>query len=143
MRRRDALVLALAASLPAAARAGERPFVEHRLALQLSDATAEKQALVLSVAAAVLKAYGPDRVALEVVAFGPGIALLRTDNPHRTLVESLMAQEVVFDACLNTVETIERESGAPFPLHPGARRVAWGVPHLLSLAEQGFTLVRP
>jgi hypothetical protein len=55
----------------------DKPFAEHFLALQLSDSDPMKQRLVLSVANYILKAYGPDKVAIEVVAFGPGIDLLR------------------------------------------------------------------
>src|SRR5690349_5808323 len=123
MSRRASLIvaglLAMTAVTPRVWAAGEeRPFVEHRLVLQLSDAAPEKQSLVLSIAFNVLKAYGPDRVAVEVVAFGPGIALLRQDSPNRHLVESLMAQDVVFDVCMNSVETAERNAGEPYPVHP-------------------------
>lgn len=118
-------------------------FVEHRLALQLSDADPAKQAIVLSVANNVLKVYGPDKLALEVVAFGPGISLLRDDSPNAAKVRSLVAQGVRFDACMNTVETIERETGKSFPLSAGAHKVDAGVAQLLELAEHGFTIVRP
>lgn len=118
-------------------------FVEHRLALQLSDADPAKQAIVLSVANNVLKVYGPDKLAIEVVAFGPGISLLRDDSPNAAKVRSLVAQGVRFDACMNTVETIERETGRPFPLSAEAHKVDAGVAQLLELAEHGFTIVRP
>ena len=73
--------------------------------LQLSDNDPKKQSLVISVAYNLLKFYGPDKVAIEVVAFGPGIDLLRPDNANRKRVESLVAQGVRFDVCLNTVDT--------------------------------------
>ena len=53
----------------------------------------------------------PDKVAIEIVAFGPGIELLRPENPNRKMVESLVAQGARFNICLNTVDTLERESG--------------------------------
>ena len=80
----------------------DKPFAEHRIALQLSDDDPKKQGLVISVAYNLLKAYDPDKVAIEVVTFGPGIDLLRTENANRKLVESLVAQGVRFDVCLNT-----------------------------------------
>ena len=52
----------------------DKPFAEHRIALQLSDKDSKKQTEVLNVANNLLKAYGPDAVAVEVVTFGPGIA---------------------------------------------------------------------
>jgi uncharacterized protein len=122
---------------------GEPAFVEHRLTLQLSDPGAEKQSLVLSVAFNVLKAYGPDKVAIDVVAFGPGIDLLRDGNPNAERIHSLVTQGVRFDACMNTVTTIERETGKPYPLNPLARHVEAGVVRILNLAEHGYTTVRP
>jgi uncharacterized protein len=121
----------------------DKPFAEHRLVLQLSDNDARKQSLVISVAYNLLKLYDPDKVAIEVVAFGPGIDLLRPDNTNRKLVESLIAQGVRFDICLNTVDTIERESGKRPEFIAGATPVQVGVGQILSLTENGYTLVRP
>jgi intracellular sulfur oxidation DsrE/DsrF family protein len=121
----------------------DKPFAEHKIVLQLSDGDARKQALVLSVANNLLKAYDPDKVAIEVVAFGPGIDLLLPDNSNRKLVESLVAQGVKFDICLNTVDTIERETGKRPDYIAAATPVQVGVGQILSLTENGYTLVRP
>jgi intracellular sulfur oxidation DsrE/DsrF family protein len=121
----------------------DKPFAEHRIALQLSDNDPKKQGLVISVAYNLLKAYDPDKVAIEVVTFGPGIDLLRADNTNRKLVESLVAQGVRFDICLNTVDTIERETGRRPEIIPVATPVQVGVGQILSLTENGYTLVRP
>jgi intracellular sulfur oxidation DsrE/DsrF family protein len=121
----------------------EHPFAEHRLALQLSDDDAKKQGLVLSVANNLLKFYGPDRIAIEVVTFGPGIDLLRSDSPNRTLVDSLVSQGVRFDVCMNTVDTIELKTGRAPQLNPNAQPVEAGVAQILALTEKGYTLVRP
>ncbi|MDD1532315.1 MULTISPECIES: DsrE family protein [unclassified Bradyrhizobium] len=121
----------------------DKPFAEHRIVLQLSDGDAKKQALVLSVANNLLKAYAPDKIALEVVAFGPGIDLLLSGSERRKQVESLIAQGVRFDICLNTVDTIERETGKRPEFIPAATPVQVGVGQILFLAENGYTLVRP
>jgi intracellular sulfur oxidation DsrE/DsrF family protein len=121
----------------------DKPFAEHRIVMQLSDNDVGKQGLVISVAYNLLKLYDPDKVAIEVVAFGPGIDLLRPDNPNRKLVESLVAQGVKFDVCLNTVDTIERETGKRPEIIPVAIPVQVGVGQILSLTENGYTLVRP
>lgn len=121
----------------------DKPFAEHRIVLQLSDSDAKKESLVISVANNLIKAYGPDAIAVEVVAFGPGIDVLRTENPNRTRVESLIAQGVKFDVCVNTLDTIERETGKRPDIIPGAIPVQVGVGQILSLVENGFTLVRP
>jgi uncharacterized protein len=121
----------------------DKPFAEHKIVLQLSDSDTKKQALVISVAYNLLKAYDPDKVAIEVVAFGPGIDLLRTENGNRKLVESLIAQGVRFDVCLNTVDTVERETGKRPEIIPAATAVQVGVGQILHLTENGYTLVRP
>ncbi|MBN8976636.1 MAG: hypothetical protein J0H25_22530 [Rhizobiales bacterium] len=121
----------------------DKPFAEHRIVLQLSDSDAKKESLVISVANNLIKAYGPDAIAVEVVAFGPGIDVLRTGNANRTRVESLIAQGVKFDVCVNTLDTIERETGKRPDIIPGAIPVQVGVGQILSLTENGYTLVRP
>jgi intracellular sulfur oxidation DsrE/DsrF family protein len=120
----------------------DRPFAEHHLVLQLSDRGQDKQALVISVANNVLKAYDPDKIAIEVVAFGPGIDLLRAESPARAQVDSLISQGVQFDICMNTVATLERE-GKPVSINPKAVKVQVGVARILELTEKGYTLVRP
>jgi len=121
----------------------DKPFAEHKIVLQLSDSDTKKQALVISVAYNLLKAYDPDKVAIEVVAFGPGIDLLRNESSNRKLVESLIAQGVRFDVCLNTVDTVERETGKRPEIIPAATPVQVGVGQILHLTENGYTLVRP
>ena len=130
-------VRAEAAPLP------DKPFAEHRIVLQLSDNDPKKQGLVISVANNLLKFYDPDKVAIEVVTFGPGIDLLRPDNGNRKLVESLVAQGVRFDVCLNTVDTVERETGHRPDIIAAATPVQVGVGQILALTENGYTLVRP
>ena len=121
----------------------DKPFADHRLALQLSDNDPKKEGLIISIANNLLKAYDPDKIAIEVVTFGPGIDLLRPENPNRQRVESLIAQGVKFDVCLNTVDSIERETGKRPAIIPLAIPVQVGVAQILSLTENGFTLVRP
>jgi intracellular sulfur oxidation DsrE/DsrF family protein len=128
---------------PAAAQTpADKPFADHHIVLQLSDSGQAKQLLVLSVAYNLLKAYGPDKIAIEVVTFGPGIDLLRIENPNKVRVDSLISQGVQFDICMNTVETLERE-GKHVNINPKAVRVQVGVGRILELTEKGYTLVRP
>jgi intracellular sulfur oxidation DsrE/DsrF family protein len=143
-----AVAAALGFTLLSAARAQQvplqdKPFAEHKIVLQLSDGDPRKQGLVISVANNLLKFYDPDKVAIEVVAFGPGIDVLRSESGNRKLVESLIAQGVRFDVCLNTVDTLERETGRRPEIMPGATPVKVGVAQILFLTENGYTLVRP
>ena len=143
---RGVIAAAMAAPLLAQAQPAplpDKPFAEHRIVLQLSDNDPGKQGLVISVANNLLKAYDPDKIAVEVVAFGPGIDLLRPENPDRKRVESLVAQGVRFDICLNTVDTLERDTGKRPDYIAAATPVQVGVAQILFLTENGYTLVRP
>ncbi|UGY18261.1 hypothetical protein HAP48_0012985 [Bradyrhizobium septentrionale] len=137
--------LALAAPLARAQLAPlqDKPFAEHKIVLQLSDNDPRKQGLVISVANNLMKHYDPDKVAVEIVAFGPGIELLKPDNANRKLVESLVAQGARVDICLDTVDTIERDTGKRPDYIAAATPVQVGVAQILILTENGYTLVRP
>ena len=139
--------LLIAAAAPAAraqqAPLQDKPFAEHKIVLQLSDNDPRKQGLVLSVASNLMKFYDPDKVAIEIVTFGPGIDLLRPENPNRKMVESLAVQGARFDICLNTVDTLEREAGKRPEFIAAATPVQVGVAQILFLTENGYTLVRP
>src|SRR5260221_5209445 len=121
----------------------DKPFAEHKVVLQLSDNDPTKQGMVISVANNLMKFYDPDKVAVEIVAFGPAIELLRPVNPNRKLVESLVAQGARVDVCLNTVDTLERETGKRPDYIAAATPVQVGVAQILFLTENGYTLVRP
>ncbi len=144
-----AALLALALTAPAAAQTKlqaplpDKPFAEHHLVIQLSDRAPAKQALALSVPNNLIKFYDPDKISIVVVAFGPGIDLLRASSPNRAKVDSLIAQGVEFDICMNTVDTVERETGRKVDINPKAVKVQVGVARILELAEKGYTVVRP
>jgi len=144
---RTAIAAFLIAAATPAARAQaplqDKPFAEHKIVLQLSDNDPRKQGLVLSVTSNLMKHYDPDKVAIEIVTFGPGIDLLRPENPNRKMVESLVAQGARFDICLNTVDTLEREAGKRPEFISAATPVQVGVAQILFLTENGYTLVRP
>jgi uncharacterized protein len=141
-----ALTMLTAAATPTRAQQAplqDKPFAEHKVVLQLSDDDPRKQRLVLSVASNLMKFYDPDKVAVEIVAFGPGIDLLKPENPSRKLVESLVAQGGRVDICLNTVDTVERDTGRRPEFIAAATPVQVGVAQILLLTENGYTLVRP
>lgn len=124
-------------------KAAARPFIDHRIALQLSDNDPVKEGLIVSIANKLLTVYGPDSIDVQVVVFGPGIDLLKVDHPRREQIDSLIAQGVTFNICDYTLETIERKTGKRPEMNPKAKSVPAGVPFLLSLAERKYTIVRP
>ncbi len=147
MRRRRLFWLTALTLLPLSALAQPQqvtaPFATKHLLLQLSDDSVAKQKLVISVANSILKDYGPDNVSIDVVAFGPGVKILFANSPERVAVDSLVVQGVRFDICMNTINTITRETGHTPVINPNAKPTPYGVGRIMELVEQGYILVRP
>ena len=112
--------------------------------LQLADGDDKTQARVLGVANNLIKHYGgPDFVDIEIVTYGPGVSLLYPHNTNRERVSSLMANDVRFVGCLNTLDSIERATGKRPQLIPEAVLVQTGVARLVERAQHGFVVIRP
>ncbi len=123
------------------ASAGE--FAEQKIVLQISDPNPFKQTLVLNVANNVLRYYGPDRVSLEIVAFGPGLRLLFAENANKGRIKSLVDNGVRFSACKNTIRNMGKKLGHPPELNPNAVKVDAGVVRIVELMDKGYKLIKP
>ncbi len=119
-------------------------FAEIKYVLQISDNDPSKQTLVLNVANNIVKHYGPDRVAVEVVAFGPGLRLMFASNDNASRIDGLSANGVEFAACGNTLKRVTqlRDGEAP-QLNASANVVPAGVVRIGELTQQGYILVKP
>ncbi len=122
---------------------GDDSFAEQKIVLQISDPNPFKQTLVLNVANNILRHYGPDRVAIEIVAFGPGLRLLFAENNNKNRIKSLVDNGVRFSACKNTIRNMGKKLGAPPKLNPNAVPVAAGVVRIVDLMDKGYKLIKP
>ena len=135
------LLLSMASSSFAADEA--KPFAEKKVVLQISDPNPFKQTLVLNVANNLVKHYGPDKVDIEIVAFGPGLRLLVEGNSNESRIDGLADSGVKFAACENTIAAFTKALGKKPELHKNATPVSAGVVRILELTEQGFSLIKP
>lgn len=138
-----AALLMLGLSLGAATANAAGDFAEQKIVLQISDPNPFKQTLVLNVANNLLKYYGPDRVALEIVAFGPGLRLLFEENNNKGRIKSLVDNGVRFSACKNTIRNMGKKLGHPPALNPVAKKVDAGVVRIVELMDKGYKLIKP
>lgn len=122
-----------------AARHGEL----HRVVIQVSSSDDQTQNMALNNAVNLQKYYGMDNVAIEIVAYGPGLSLLIAGTNQSQRVESLAMQNITFSACGNTKERIEKKEGKPVVLSKGVQVVPAGVARIMELHEQGYTYIRP
>lgn len=120
-----------------------KPFAEHKFVLQISDMDPSKQTLVLNVAGNILKAYGPDRADVEIVAFGPGLRLLFEDNNNAGRIDGLVDSGVRFFACQNTINNMSRIIGEPIKVNTHASSGKGGIVRIKELVDQGYMLAKP
>ena len=117
-------------------------FAEKHIVLQISNPS--RQTLVMNVANNLIKHYGQDKVAIEIVAFGPGLKMLFANNEISTpRIDSLQASGVKFSACLNTVAAIKRKTGKEPKLNKHSIKVAAGVVRIIELVEKDYVLITP
>lgn len=137
------LLLTLASS-PLLAASEAKPFAEQKVVLQISDPNPFKQTLVLNVANNLIKHYGPDKVDIEIVAFGPGLRLLFAENDNVDRIDGLVGNGGVrFSACSNTRANMAKILGHPPLLNEHATVVDAGVVRILELQKQGYSLIKP
>lgn len=124
--------------------ADDKPFAEKKIVLQISDGDPSKQTLVLNVANNLLREYGADKVAIEIVAFGPGLRLLFDDNANKPRIQSLDSTGVKFTACSNTITAMSKKLGHPPKINGVATTNSPGIVRIVKLVtEDGYTLVKP
>ncbi|HLZ02531.1 MAG TPA: hypothetical protein VKR55_10330 [Bradyrhizobium sp.] len=121
---------------------------EHHLILQVNTNDPAAMNLALNNAMNVTQYYkeiGED-VKIEVVTFGPGLHMLRSDtSPVKARIETmaLSTPEISYKACGNTQENMHKAENKDIPIIPEAQVVKSGVIHIMQLEEQGWTYVKP
>ena len=137
------LLIAAISSYQIQAAEEDKPFAEERIVLQISDPNPFKQTLVLNVASNLIKAYGQDKVDVEIVAFGPGLRLMFKDNVNTGRIAGLTDSGVKFSACKNTIAGMSKKLGHAPELNSNAVPVSAGVVRIIELENQGFKLIKP
>ena len=121
---------------------------QHHLILQVNTNDPAAMNLALNNATNVTQYYQElgEAVKIEVVAFGPGLHMLRDDtSPVKARIETmaLSAPEVSFKACGNTQENMHKAENKDIPIIPQAQLVKSGVVHIMELEEHGWTYIKP
>lgn len=120
----------------------------HHLIIQITENDPEVMTLALNNAVNVARHYGEtgEEVEIEVVAYGPGLHMLREDtSPVKAKLKSMSESlpNVTFSACGNTIASMEKLEKKPIPVFPQARIVQTGVVRIMELQEQGWSYLRP
>lgn len=143
MNRRQAFALPLAffLALPMVfpARA-QQPGGKQRVVFQVSDADPAKWNLALNNARNVQQALGKDNVEIEIVAYGPGLAMLKADSKVADRLAGALDQNVSLIACENTMRNTKTTRD---DMYYGIKYVDAGVTHLMKRQQEGWAYIRP
>jgi uncharacterized protein len=132
-----ALTLAFAVSAPAQA---QQASVRPKLILQVSDADPGKWNLALNNAKNVQNDLGAANVDVEIVAYGPGIGMLKAESPVGNRVGDALAAGVKVVACENTMHGQKLTKA---DMLDKIDYVPAGVTELMQKQQQGWAYVRP
>jgi intracellular sulfur oxidation DsrE/DsrF family protein len=148
------LIGAVAAWLPAAARAETNPGTRdesrktHRLAIHVDQNDPDVINMALGNAANAIDYYADrgEEIAIEIVAYGPGLHMMRADtSPVQERLATLRETkpQITYSACNNTRKAMEKREGKEITFLPKVTVVPAGIVRLTELQEQGWSYVRP
>ncbi len=120
----------------------------HKIAVHVNQNDKKVMNMALNNVQNLTKYYTSkgDKVIVEVVAYGPGLHMLRADtSPVKDRIEtmSLAMPTLKFSACGNTHRKMIKKSGKKAPLISEASKVPSGVLRLIGLQEQGYSYIKP
>ena len=135
------LWIALSAALSlGVASAPARAAEPAKVVIQVSDNDVAKWNLALNNAKNIQKDLGKDNVNMAIVAFGPGIGMLKADAEVANRVAEAAESGVKVLACQNTMrnQKLNKED-----MHGSIGYVPSGVVELMQRQHQGFAYLRP
>lgn len=130
-----AVLFALVLALPAFAQG-----TKHRVVFQVSDADPAKWNLALNNARNVQADLGKDNVEIEIVAYGPGLPMLKSDSKVAARLAQALDSSIALLACENTMQNtkVGRDD-----MYYGIAYVQAGVTHLMKRQREGWAYIRP
>lgn len=147
LRLREMIALTLFAALPAAAllspsdaRAQTSAGTQNRVVMQVSDNDPTKWNLALNNARNLQADLGAKNVDIEIVAYGPGIGMLKADSVVGNRIADAMASGVRVEACENTMRG---QKLAKSDMLNGIGYVPAGVVEIMQKQQQGWAYLRP
>lgn len=129
-------------SLPAyaAATQSEHSSVRQKVVIQVSDNDPKKWNLALNNAENVQEDIGKDKVDIEIVAYGPGLPILKLDSPVASRVADAIASGIKIVACENTMRKTNLTKS---DMLPDLHYVKSGVPEIMHRQQEGYSYIRP
>jgi intracellular sulfur oxidation DsrE/DsrF family protein len=136
------LVAAVAIVLLAAVAAAQtqQGTTRSRVVIQVSDGETAKWNLALNNAHNLQAELGAANIDIEIVAYGPGIGMLKLDSPVANAVGEAGAAGMKIFACENTMHA---QHLARSDMLDGIGYVSAGVVEIMKRQQQGWSYIRP
>lgn len=111
-----------------------------KLVIQISDNDPAKWNLALNNAKNVQEDLGAANVDVEIVAYGPGIGMLKLESPTSGRIADAMKANVKVVACENTMrgQKLSKDD-----MQPGISYVPAGVTEIMKRQGEGWAYLRP
>src|SRR5256885_6460083 len=95
--------LSFRAALPAMAQQKKKPAAKQRVVIQVSDNDPAKWTLALNNARNIQTDLGKDKVLVEIVAYGPGLEMMKAESKVADRLAAALDSNVGLLACENTM----------------------------------------
>ena len=121
---------------------------KYRVAIQVNQNDKAVMDLALNNAKNIIEYYKEkgEAVTVEIVTYGPGLHMLRSDTSpvkERVAVMSLENPSLVFAACANTQANQSKAENKAVVLVGEATVTPSGVVRLMELQKKGYAYIRP
>jgi len=113
---------------------------KQQVVIQVSDDDPKKWNLAVNNALNVQKALGKDNVDIEIVAYGPGLKMMKADSKVSGRLNGALDSGIGLMACGNTMKKMKVGKD---DLIGGATVVQAGVTHIMKRQGEGWAYVRP
>ncbi len=139
-RRTFMLAAAAALAVPLVPAWAQKSKAANKVVMQVSDAEPAKWNLALNNARNLQADLGRDNVEIEIVAYGPGLGMLKADSVVGNRVDEALGTGVTIVACENTMaaQKVKRDD-----MLPKIGYVKAGVVELMQKQQQGWAYLRP
>lgn len=113
---------------------------KQRVVFQVSDNDPAKWNLALNNARNVQQDLGKDNVQIEIVAYGPGLAMLKAESKVADRLAGALDGSIGLIACENTMTNTKVSRSQ---MYDGIAYVKAGVTHIMKRQQEGWAYIRP
>ena len=113
---------------------------KQKVIFQVSDNDPAKWSLALNNARNVQQDLGKNNVEIEIVAYGPGLGMLKAESKVADRLAQALDDNVGLLACENTMTNTKVSRN---DMYGGIAYVKAGVTHIMTRQREGWAYIRP